>query len=284
MSKINKYIKKVIFTFKSEKKIPIPHQVNTTQLLDGKVALIVGGSGGIGMAIAESFLKNGARVVIAGTSKEKLNNCNKILGEGLPEYTSKVKSVVVNLLNTDALPDCIKEAASLFEENQIDILVNSSGILNHTDFWNLQEDEYDSIMNINVKGVFFMCQAMGKYMIENNVHGHILNVSSASSLRPAWTPYQISKWCIRGFTEGLADLLLPYGITVNAIAPGPVATRMLGVLDDANLDNQTALNGRYSEPEEIANLATFLVSDFADLIVGDTVYISGGSGLLSKHR
>ena len=79
-------------------------------------------------------------------------------------------------------------------------------------------------------------------------------------------------------------MLLPYGITVNAIAPGPVATKMFGLSKNSNLDNQSALNGRYSEPEEIANLATFMVSDFANLIVGDTVYISGGSGVLSKHR
>ena len=83
MSAINRFIKKAIFALKSEKKIPIPHQINSTQMLSGKVALIIGGSGGIGMAIAESFLKNGAKVVISGTSKDKLENCKIKLGGGI---------------------------------------------------------------------------------------------------------------------------------------------------------------------------------------------------------
>lgn len=178
----------------------------------------------------------------------------------------------------------IRKAANLFEENRIDILVNSAGLINHKDFWNITSDEYDKLMDINVKGMFFMCQAMGSYMIENKIKGHILNLSSASALRPAWTPYQMSKWAVRGFTLGLADTLLPYGITVNAIGPGPVATAMLGHENAENIYNQSSPSGRYAEPEEIANLATFMVSDMGDLIVGDTFYITGGSGTISMHK
>lgn len=133
------------------------------------------------MAIAESFLENGAKVIIARTSKEKSYKCIIKL-EGLSECSSMVESIVINLNDTDALSDMIKKAATLFIEKIIDILVISSGVINHTDFWNINEEEYNYIMNINVKGVFFMCQAMGKYMIENHVQGHILNVSSAYHL------------------------------------------------------------------------------------------------------
>ena len=129
-----------------------------------------------------------------------------------------------------------------------------------------------------------MCQAMGKYMIDHKLKGHILNVSSASALRPAWTPYEISKWGVRGFTKGLADTMLPYGIIVNAIAPGPVATPMLGVQEGDSIYNGVNPSGRYAMPSEIAALAVFMVSDFGNLIVGDTFYMTGGSGTISLHK
>ena len=139
-------------------------------------------------------------------------------------------------------------------------------------------------MGINAKGTYFMSQAVSKFMIERKIHGHILNVSSSSSLRPAWTPYQMSKWAVRGLTLGLADVLLPHGIIVNAIAPGPVATPMLGKFEGDSIYNRMNPSGRYSMPQEIANLAVFMVSSMGDLIVGDTFYITGGSGTISLHR
>ena len=94
----------------------------------------------------------------------------------------------------------------------------------------------------------------------------------------------MSKWAIRGFTLGLADMLLPYGIVVNAIGPGPVATEMLGREAGDSLYKAGQPSGRYAAPEEIANLAVFMVSGMGDMIVGDTFYITGGSGTLSYHN
>ena len=148
----------------------------------------------------------------------------------------------------------------------------------------MTEAEYDSIMDINAKGTYFMSQAVGKHMIEKKVRGHILNVASSSALRPAWTPYQMSKWAVRGLTLGLADVLLPYGIVVNAIAPGPVATPMLGKFEGDSIYNETSPSGRYAMPEEIAQLAVFMVSHLGDLIVGDTFYMTGGSGTITLHN
>ena len=121
-------------------------------------------------------------------------------------------------------------------------------------------------------------------MIENGIKGHILNLSSSSSLRPAWTPYQMSKWAVKGLTLGLADIFLPYGIIVNAIAPGPVATPMLGREEEDSLYCAEQPSGRYAVPSEIAALAVFMVSDMGNLIVGDTFYMTGGSGLLSYQH
>ena len=94
----------------------------------------------------------------------------------------------------------------------------------------------------------------------------------------------MSKWTIRGFTKGLADILIPYGIIVNAIAPGPTATPMLGMNSEDDLDLQNNPSKRYATPEEIANLAVMLISDMGNLVVGDTLYATGGSGVITLHN
>ena len=191
--------------------------------------------------------------------------------------------IVIDVLNVNYMSEKIKTAAGLFPENRIDILVNSAGVVSHSDFLDMSESEYDSIMDINAKGTFFMSQAAAKYMIENRIKGHILNVTSSSALRPAWTPYQMSKWAVRGLTLGMADKLLPYGIIVNAIAPGPVATAMLNKREGDSIYHENCPAGRYAMPSEIAALATFMVSDMGDMIVGDTFYMTGGSGTITLH-
>ena len=228
--------------------VPITKYVDKENILAGKVALITGGSGGIGSAIAESFARSGAKVIIAGTNEEKLENICSRIGMG----AETVKPMVINVLDINAMSDSIQKAVSLFPENRIDILVNSAGVLSQHSFIEISAEEYDLVMNINAKGTFFMSQAIAKYMIKNKIKGHILNITSSSALRPAWTPYQMSKWAVRGFTLGLADALLPYGITVNAIAPGPTATEMLKVRPGDSIYNPDAIAGRYEMPEEIA--------------------------------
>jgi 3-oxoacyl-[acyl-carrier protein] reductase len=191
---------------------------------------------------------------------------------------------VLNITDTNTIYEKIRKAAKKFEKNSIDILVNSAGTHHTSSFDNMDESEFDKIIETNVKGTFFMCQQMGKYMKENGIKGHILNLSSSSALRPAWGPYQMSKWAIRGFTLGLAEQLQPYGIVVNAIAPGQTATPMLGKISSGDLFNDYALAGRYITPEEVANLAVFMVSDMGNMIVGDTFYITGGSGTISLEH
>ena len=184
----------------------------------------------------------------------------------------------------ETLPDKVKEAAALFEENRIDILVNSAGVVTKHNFWDTDEAEYDSIMETNAKGTFFMSQAVGKLMVEKRIKGHILNVTSSSALRPAWTPYQMSKWAVKGLTLGLADMMIPHGIVVNAIAPGPTATPMLGKEAGDNIYEPYTPSRRYAMPEELASLAVFMVSGAGDMIVGDTFYMTGGSGTITLHH
>lgn len=275
--KMKSIMKSIIGLIKTKNIQPIPTQINTTEILKGKVALITGGSGGIGMAIAESFLKNGAKVIIAGTSESKLENVKKKLGDH-----AGLQSMVIDVSDINALSNKVEEASALF--GHIDILVNSAGINSFTDFLEVSENEYDRIMGVNEKGTFFMSQAIARYMIENDIKGHILNVTSSSALRPAKTPYHMSKWAVRGLTLGMADRLLKEGIIVNAIAPGPVATEMLGKHEGDSIYKEGQPSGRYAMPSEIANLAVMLVSDMGNLVVGDTLYATGGSGVISLHN
>lgn len=249
------------------------------ELLKGKTALITGGSDGIGLAIAKDFVKNGAKVIIASRNERKLKQCAAEIGS-----KEQAAYLVLDVKDVSSFPGKIADAAKLFPDGKIDILVNSAGVVVHSTFFDIGEEEYDSIMDTNAKGTYFMCQAMGNYMIRNKIKGHILNVSSSSALRPAWTPYQMSKWSVRGLTMGAADLLLPYGIVVNAIAPGPTFTAMLGKKPGDTMYNESCPAGRFATPEEIAHLAVFMVSDCGNMIVGDTFYMTGGSGTISYHR
>lgn len=284
-SKIKNILYTVIMMRKEERIKPILVPTDKDKMLDGKVALITGGSRGIGLAIAESFLKSGAKVIIAGTSdshlKSALANLKAVEEEKHTSSSNNVQSIVIDVRDVKKIPEKVEKASQLFEENRIDILVNSAGILSVNDFWNTDEEEYNAIMDTNAKGTFFMSKSVGKMMIEKRIKGHILNVTSSSALRPAWTPYQMSKWTVKGLTLGLADMMLPHGIVVNAIAPGPTATSMMGKTETENIYEAYTPCGRYAMPQEIASLAVFMVSSAGDMIVGDTFYMTGGSGTIT---
>lgn len=281
MNKIKRVIKSLITIAKEEKIVAIPSPVNNDAVLHGKVALITGGNSGIGLKIAEAFIRSGCKVIIAGTNEKKLKDaCTNL--ERINCYHAK--SIKLDVRKIEELRGDILKAASLYEENRIDILVNSAGVGQQSPFGTITEEEWDLVMDINAKGTFFMCQEMGNYMKERGIKGHILNIASSSSLRPACAPYLISKWGVRGMTMGIADELIKYGIVVNAVAPGPVATPMLGKQEEDNIYSATNPSGRIALPTEIAALATFMVSDYGNLIVGDTYFMTGGSGVISLHR
>lgn len=240
-------IKNIINQLRTEKQVPIPKPINVQKVLEGKIALITGGSSGIGFALAQSFLDSGCKVIIAGTDEKKLKTCIEKLGSDVCDY------IVLDVIDVKSIPEKIRLAAAKFAENRIDILVNSAGINKNTTFADVTETEYDQIMNVNLKGTYFMSQAVSQLMIEKEVKGHILNVSSSSALRPASTPYRISKWGIKGLTLGLAEKLLPYGIVVNAIAPGPVSTPMIGRNEGDTIEKPDVVYGRCYEKSKLYN-------------------------------
>ena len=268
LRKIKKYI---INNLVREKITPINMPVYEGQLLKGKVALIIGGSGGIGQGIAERFIANGCRVIVSGTNEEKLLSLRNKFGD-------KYRYIVMDVKEVESLQNKILEASEFFGE--IDTFVYSAGVHSNEQFGSVTENTWNLIMDINLKGMYFVCQAAADYMISNKIHGHILNISSASCAKPGWTPYEISKWGVRSMTLGLADKLIKKGIVVNSIAPGPVATAMLGRETGDNLTWQGNPSGRMATIEEIGNLAVFMVSSMGDLVVGDTYFLSGGSGTI----
>lgn len=274
---IKSYIKRAIryVVYGQPNIIVTPHIqiLEKNQYLKERTALITGGSSGIGIEIARAYLDAGAKVIIAGRTQDKLEIAKALLEKS---YTNSVEYITIDITKCESFPSKIKEAVSKF--GKIDILVNNAGtsgglIINAT------PEEYDKVMDTNLKGVFFLSQTVGRYMKENNIHGNILNVSSASSVRPAACAYTISKWGVRGFTQGLARTLLPYDIIVNAIAPGPTATPLLHKdSKDTDIALPITPSGRYALPEEVANMAVIMVSNMGRLIVGDTVFMTGGAG------
>lgn len=274
---LKKILKKIANYFIKRETIPIYKPLNCNSLLQNKIVMITGGTGGIGSAIAKNVIDCGGKVIICAKNEKKMNDVINQLGEN-------AKGFKIDLSNVENINNDVINAVKLFPENRIDILVNSAGIHGDNNFFNETVENFQNVIDINLKATYFISQTVAKIMIENNIKGHILNVSSSSALRPASTPYQISKWAINGLTKGLADILLPYGIVVNAIAPGPTSTPMVRDTNDTNLYYENQPSHRYATTEEIANLAIFMISDLGNMIIGDTFYITGGSGTISYHR
>ena len=246
--------------------------LSPSELLEGRRALVTGGTSGIGYSIAEAFLKAGASVIITGRNQERIDKTVATL-----RCYGEIYGYVLDNSDVASFEVTFKK---MTENNKVvDILVNNAGILGAV-LPNAKEEDYDLILNTNLKGAFFLSQMIGKYMKEKQIKGNILNIASSSSLRPAVSAYTISKWGLRGLTMGLAKVLSPYGITVNGLAPGPTATPMLKKSGD-NITNDDIPLGRFIMPEEIANMAVFLVSEMGRSIIGDIVYMTGGAGVVT---
>lgn len=278
---IKKYLKRA-FVFLLHG-IPERHVIaNITKLapnemLKGRTALITGATSGIGFEIAKSYLEAGAKVIITGRDKDRIQHACSLLKSIHQNYI--VHGIQMNNCDVPIFKEKLEEMLRWKDINQIDILVNNAGVLGG-DIRDTTETEYDNIVNTNLKGVFFLSQMIGHYYKEQHIEGNILNIASSSSLRPAASAYTITKWGIRGLTLGLAKILTPYGVIVNGIAPGPTATRMIFKESNTDIAFKNPI-GRCAMPEEIANMAVFLVSNMGRSIVGDIIYMTGGSGLIT---
>lgn len=253
--------------------------IGYNELLKGRVALITGGGSGIGKAIAKAFSRSGATVVVAGRNIDRLNECcdeiRNDVGCDIPIFPLQL-----DLNRVDEFEEKIFESLTRAKVANFDLLVNNGGILGNTSL-DCSAEDFDKVISTNLRGTFFLSRIVAMKMVDGGVKGNIINIASSSSLRPAANPYTISKWGIRGLTLGMAKKLIPYGIVVNGIAPGPVATPMMGKDSLSNIGLPKNPSGRFALAEEIANMAVILTSDIGRMVVGDILYMTGGAGVIT---
>ena len=243
-------------------------------LLEGKIAIITGGTRGIGFTIAKEFLKEGAVVALCGSRKESAEKAVKALKDENASW--EVMGIWPDLTSYAS----VKESFDSVKEKygRIDVLVNNAGISAREPFTSYTEEMFDNVMNLNVKGVYNCSRAVVDGMKEQG-SGVILNTSSMVSkyAQPAGIAYPTSKFAVNGFTLSLARELAPFGIRVNAVAPGVTKTDMVKVLPDAVIQpliNSIPLH-RIGEPEDVANAFVFLASEKASYISGVVLHVDG---------
>ena len=245
--------------------------------LKDKTALVTGSSQGIGAAIALRFAEEGANVVINYNSNP--DKANDVLAQ-VEAAGGRGYIVGANLGSVDDVRRLIAESIARF--GQLDILVNNAGIEVHAPFWEVAEVDYDKVMAVNAKGVFFATQEMAKHLMTTKRPGKIINISSVHEDLPFpnFTAYCMSKGGVKMMTRNLSIELAPFGITINSIAPGAIQTPINTALlnDPAKLNallNQIPLR-RLGKPEDVAGLAVFLASSEADYVTGTTYFVDGG--------
>jgi NAD(P)-dependent dehydrogenase (short-subunit alcohol dehydrogenase family) len=267
-------IKKIIECFKNINVTVNDIKLASNQLMEGKCCIVTGASRGIGREIARELLNSGAIVIGIGTSEENLEKVKK-------EFScDKFMTYCCDVSEVEKLDQYFEDFIRMFENNKITTLINCAGIKNGNDerFFDYSESEFDEVLDVNVKAVFFWCQKTAKYFAEHHVHGHIVNVASIKGFIGEASPYGISKWGCVGLTKGLGRLLADKGIVVNGVAPGGTATDMAN-RKDCDLSHNITANKRLALPSEIAKIAVFLASDMGDNIVGEVIISDGGQSL-----
>lgn len=243
------------------------------QLTD-KVALVTGASRGIGRAIALLMAKQGADVVVnySGSEGAAQETVDAILAMG-----RKAIKIKANVGNAEEVAAMVDEAHTTF--GRIDILVNNAGITRDGLLMRMKDSDWDDVININLKGVYLMTKAVSKIMMKQR-SGRIVNMTSVVGVtgNAGQANYSASKAGVIGFTKTCAKELASRGITVNAIAPGFIHTDMTDVLPDKVKDAMvhTIPLGRMAEPDEVAAVAAFLVSDMSSYITGQVINVDGG--------
>ncbi len=253
--------------------VPVRIPVFISDLLKGRRVLITGGTSGIGRAMAEAFLRSGAEVIVTG------RNAERIASSVAAFKSERVNGLLLDSTRVETFTAKIDECAEKF--GIPDILVNNAGIIQCKKFGDTEKDNYDLIMETNLRGSYFLSQELANRWKKIGTKANILNIGSSSSLRPGNSPYVLSKWGMRAITIGLAKELIKHNIVVNGIAPGPTSTSLF-VGDGAHGINwPKSPTGRLVTEEEIANLATVLISDLGRMVVGDMLFVTGGAGVIT---
>ncbi len=244
-------------------------------MLKDKVAIITGGTRGIGLETVRKFLQNGAKVALLGSKAESVNKALSELQSENSKY--EVCGYFPNLTSEEEVSKVFAEIKEKY--GHIDILVNNAGLSSSTPLDKFTIEEYDKITDLNLKAVFVCSKVVTPYLKESK--GVILNTSSMVSVygQPSGVMYPATKFAVNGLTKSLARELAPFGIRVNAVAPGITETDMVKNLPKEMIEPliKTIPLGRIGKPEDIANAFLFLASDMASYITGVILQVDGAA-------
>lgn len=238
-----------------------------------KKVLVTGGSRGIGYAIAKELANIGYKVLITGRNSSTLKQAAENIG-------NSVAYLQWDAGNIESYDELINTAADIL--GGLDAVVNNAGIFNKHGEWNKESlltttvDEWSEVMKVNSSAIFFSMQAAVKYMLQHNIKGNILNITSVAGEEPVYGAYGASKITATALTRGWGKMFADDGITINGIAPGPVATEMNDWHEGDPMEHSRIPFGRFLKIEETAALAKYLLSEDAKMICGETVIIDGG--------
>ncbi len=239
-----------------------------------KTAVITGGTRGIGRAIVNELAKEGINVAF---NYLKSNDLAKEIEKELTSSSVKVKGYEVNIENFESVKKWVDDIKKDF--GPIDILVNNAGIINDKALAFMEEEDWQKVIRVDLGGVFNITRSIILDFLKRK-SGVIVNISSVSGIRgiAKQTNYSAAKAAILGFTKALAQEVSPYNIRVNAVAPGFIKTEMLSGLNEAMREKELERIPlrRFGEPEEVAKVIKFLISDLADYITGQTFIVDGG--------
>jgi len=238
-------------------------------MLRGSKALITGGSRGIGYEIAKNLNERGVKVVITGRNGDKLKVAAEKLG---------VDYICWDIADISVMQENFNKAIELL--GGLDIVVSNAGVFSYDHEWGMEmidltEKEWDYVMNINLKASYFLMQTTVRYFYQNKIKGNLLNIASVAAFEPYSGPYSTSKGGVVGLTRGWGKQFAPYGIVINGIAPGPIATEMNNWHEGDSMAHSRIPTGRFGTVEEVAQLAMYLLSEEANQIIGQTIVIDG---------
>ena len=245
--------------------------------LEGKSIAITGGDQGIGRAIAERLAADGADIALCYRSNQ--SGAQEVVNE-ITKLGRRAAAIQCDVGKIEDGQRFISEAVQ--QLGKLDILINNAGLERRADFWDVTEADFDAVLNVNLKGLFFLTQAFVHHRIQAKSGGKIINISSVHEELPFphFASYCASKGGVKMLTRNLSIELAPLGITINSIAPGAIATPInKNLLNDPAKLNALLRNiplKRLGEPSDVASLASFLASDDSSYITGTTLFVDGG--------
>ncbi len=246
-----------------------------------KVVIVTGAAQGLGLACAERFLADGARVLLVDVQQDRLRAEVERLGANAVAWPSDLAAI-------DSRSAAAIVAAAVSAFGSVDVLINNAGVIHQDDFVDFPEEAFDRVLRVNLKAPFLIGQAAARRMIEQGRGGAIINMSSVNAhlAIPNVVAYSVSKGGIKQLTAVMGVALTRHGIRVNAVGPGTILTDMVRQSVMTNDAQRRAILartpiGRCGEPAEVAAVASFLASDDASYIVGQTIYVDGGRMVLN---